>query len=428
MLFPGLLNETQYDRSLFIENGRKAGFFEWITSKGTNYTCYQEYINSLTPESIVDKKIEIIRVIIYAIQKPFTFLYFYWTILVFILHKFNFKKPIMRLILYHFVLRATGDLLDKLGGLYEYYFTNDYIKDGDVIVGVRCKYTDWHPFNWFLTREICSILWYVGEMVGDWYPLLRTRAVVRNSKSIWAVYVTCIIFNLTKVALIVLHLSRSPTEMFDKMGSYDYDAGLHFYNKYYIIQLIINYASFLYDITVYIVLKRSIFTKTHSKEGFFKKFKNLSEYRMLVSALVCSIFLPIISINIFMKFYYQKVYNYKSLNFDFEDTRRMVSSVQYYMIFIDQILLSRYKSGSSANSYNYNNSSSGYNRTYPSKLNHQLSTTNDTIGNDEMNTNDNYYYNNQDYANLNYQKVANIDMNSSNNNLSSRYYYNLMNN
>jgi len=105
MLFPGLLNETQYDRSLFIENGRKAGFFEWITSKGTNYTCYQEYINSLTPESIVDKKIEIIRVIIYAIQKPFTFLYFYWTILVFILHKFNFKKPIMRLILYHFVLR-----------------------------------------------------------------------------------------------------------------------------------------------------------------------------------------------------------------------------------------------------------------------------------------------------------------------------------
>jgi len=105
MLLSGLTNDTIYDRSLFIENGRKAGYFEWLNSKGTNYTCYQEYLKSLTPESIVDKKIEFTRVIIYTLQKPFTFMYFYWTMLVFVIHRFNFKKPIMRLILYHFILR-----------------------------------------------------------------------------------------------------------------------------------------------------------------------------------------------------------------------------------------------------------------------------------------------------------------------------------
>ena len=45
-------------------------------------------------------------------------------------------------------------------------------------------YFYWTLLVFILTRQICSILWYVGEITGDWYPLLRTSDVVKNSKSI----------------------------------------------------------------------------------------------------------------------------------------------------------------------------------------------------------------------------------------------------
>jgi len=93
------------DRGKFIENGADAGFFQWLSSKGTNYTCYEEFLKGRTEQQLMNDKISIVRTIIYTLQTPFTFTYFYWTMLVFILHKFNFKKPIMRLILYHYIFR-----------------------------------------------------------------------------------------------------------------------------------------------------------------------------------------------------------------------------------------------------------------------------------------------------------------------------------
>jgi len=93
------------DRNKFIENGADAGFFEWLGSKGTNYSCYEEYLKGRTEQQMINVDISNIRTIVYALQCPFTFKYFYWTLLVFILHKFNFKKPVMKLILCHYIFR-----------------------------------------------------------------------------------------------------------------------------------------------------------------------------------------------------------------------------------------------------------------------------------------------------------------------------------
>ena len=93
------------EHKYFIENGRKASYFDWITSKGTNYTCYLKYVNSLDEQAKINIKIDNIRTTIGAITCPIQFMFFYWTILLFILHKFNFKKPVMKIILLHFVLR-----------------------------------------------------------------------------------------------------------------------------------------------------------------------------------------------------------------------------------------------------------------------------------------------------------------------------------
>eukprot|EP00833_Pecoramyces_ruminatium_P000663 jgi/Orpsp1_1/1174695/evm.model.c7180000051016.1 len=359
-----LLQDKQY----FIENGAQASYFEWLRSKGTNFTCYEQYMDSLTEQDILNLKIEKIRIIIYALQRPITIMYFYWTMLVFIIHKFNFKKPIMRLILYHYVLRSAGNVLDKLGDLLKYYYTNENLYEGTVLLKSRCKTTEMHPLKWLLTRQICNVLWYVGEIIGDWYPLLRTHAIVKKNKAIWAVYITCGIFNLSKISLMILHLSYSAGSLYNKDGAYDNIKSSKFYEKYYNIQLAIIYTSFFYDVAVYIVLKRCIFHKEQYNQGFLKKFKNLSEYRMLVSALVSAIFLPIISFTILAKYYYQKEKNFYALDFSFEETRMMVTNVQYYMIFIDQILLVCFKEESSKNSKsngsNLNSNSNSHSNTY----------------------------------------------------------------
>eukprot|EP00833_Pecoramyces_ruminatium_P009126 jgi/Orpsp1_1/1183158/evm.model.c7180000084137.1 len=99
------LYESASERRYFIEPGEDAGIIRWALSKGTNFDCYVKYMDGFNSDklNIVNAKIEIARQIIYAFIKPIQSQFFYWTLLLLIIHKFNFKKPIMRLILYHYV-------------------------------------------------------------------------------------------------------------------------------------------------------------------------------------------------------------------------------------------------------------------------------------------------------------------------------------
>eukprot|EP00833_Pecoramyces_ruminatium_P002646 jgi/Orpsp1_1/1176678/evm.model.c7180000058574.1 len=330
----------QSEKQYFIETNRgQASYFQWLSSKGTNFTCYLNYMNSLGNEDFLNNKIDIVRNVIYALHSPIKFLFFYWTVLILILHKFNFKKPVVKIVLGHFLIRSTGDVLDKFGQLLSMYYINSAVTD-EYGTSYTCSVSgNMHPLRWFITRQLGTVFWYVGEIIGDWYPLLRTKAVIRDKKSLYFVYFSCGIFNLSKIALIILHWSLSPTQLYDENGVYELERVNIFYFRYWIIQLIIIYASVFYDFSVYFVLKKNIFNESHSNFGFIKKFKSISEYRIFISSIVSIIFLPIVSITIILKYYYYFKYNYTNLNFSFDEIRQSIANVQYYMIFIDQILL-----------------------------------------------------------------------------------------
>ncbi|KAL6628331.1 hypothetical protein U3516DRAFT_809296 [Neocallimastix sp. 'constans'] len=413
------------DRNKFIENGADAGFFEWLGSKGTNYSCYEEYLKGRTEQQMINVDISNIRTIVYALQCPFTFKYFYWTLLVFILHKFNFKKPVMKLILCHYIFRTLGDICNQLGGLYNNYYSTQIHYPKGLPPTYECKNNAMHPFKWFISRQVSTVLWYVGEIFGDWYPLLRTKAVVKNNKLIWFVYGTCGIFNFSKILLIILHVLHSPTKLYNDRGAYDDDNSTHFYSLYYINQFSIIIASVIYDISVYFVLKRTIFKNNKFELGFLKKFKNLSEYRILISSLFSIIFLPIISVVIIIKYYVLNDDNYRALDFNFETTRIMITGVQYYMIFIDQILLICYKdqssyinSNSSSNILNYSNGI--LNKSQEIKCQSSIESS-DTL---KYNDYHNYYSNPNNNIFLN-SKINNI--NNENGNINSSYYYEMLN-
>ncbi|KAG4105878.1 hypothetical protein H8356DRAFT_977420 [Neocallimastix lanati (nom. inval.)] len=392
-------------RKYFIEDPTKASYFELLMSKGTNFTCYIEYLNSLSDEQKINNKITTIRTIIYALHRPIQFVFFYWTVLLIILHKFNFKKPIMKIVLWHFILRSSGNVVDKFGDLMSKYYANTVASDNDGIITYKCRYdastSEMHPLKWVLTRQFGTILWYVGEIFADWYPLLRTRAVARNKQSIWYVYFTCGLFNFSKISLIIYHFMLNPKDLYNEHGVYRGKKVNDFYFTYWIIQLSIIYTSVIYDFSVYYALKRTVFQKTNYAIGFIKNFKTISEYRILISAGISVIFLPIVSLSIIMKYYYHYQYHYDNLDFSFEEIRKSIANVPHYMIFIDQILLlfTRHETSSIVSKSD----------TYSSKPIHNLS------NNQSININNSLFNSKYQYKKLN--NNASSIMNGSNNSL-----------
>jgi len=250
----------------------------------------------------------------------------------------------MKIILAHYVLRAIGDILDQLSGLMTHYFALD--KDGACI---NVQSAEHHPLRWLLTRQIGLIFWYFGEICGDWYPLLRTRAVARDQKSMIWVYISCGLFNLSKIALIIIQFVGLPfTSLYNvQTGMYNEAKKNTFYNYYWGAIAVIIICSLLYDITVFIVLKKQIFSRTKNDFGFLKKFRTISEYRIIVSVIICVLLLPIVLVTIGIKYYFYIKKDMKELNFSFEDIRLLIVNVQYFMIFIDQIMLFRSRDDSS---------------------------------------------------------------------------------
>ena len=156
------------------------------------------------------------------------------------------------------------------------------------------------------------------------------------------------------MALIVYHFTLKPTELYNEEGVYNSKRVNDFYFIYWIIQLVIIYTSLIYDFTVFFVLRRKLKDMVHNEFGFLKKFRSISEFRILLSVIVSLVFLPIVSVTFFFMFYYHnKKGGYENLDLSFEEIRKLIANVQYYMIFIDQILLLRSNSGSSSNEGTY---------------------------------------------------------------------------
>ncbi|OUM65760.1 hypothetical protein PIROE2DRAFT_59806 [Piromyces sp. E2] len=341
-----------YDRSQFIENGTHASNWQWIRSKGTSYQCYLDYLNTVKGEE--EQIGETVN-----------------------------SKPVMKIILIHFILRVTGNIVDKLGELFSLYFSVSYGDNGEMKCVNAVTSPERHPLRWVLTRQLGSILWYIGEIVADWYPLLRTRAVVKDKKMIRWVYISCGIFNISKVILIGIHLKVTPSQLYNDRGEYDKNRMDMFYFVYWVVQLSIIYTSAIYDLSVYLVLKKCVFAKIRTEFGFIRKFRTISEYRILLSAVISALFLPVVSVAIIIKFYYYIKLKYHNLDFSFDEVRKIIANVQYYMIFIDQILLIQSRQESSLETSNSNNSyKPSFNKSSSNKSSHfQYTNLNNSSGN-----------------------------------------------
>ncbi|OUM56124.1 hypothetical protein PIROE2DRAFT_19416 [Piromyces sp. E2] len=312
------LAQKNYDyimgqRKYFIEpqDYSNAGFFDWLLSKGTNFTCFVTSFNETTIDPLYNVKsnIDYARTILYALLKPIQSQFFYWTI-------------------------TMGDIVEKLGELlgdYYRYENNECVS--------KLSFTEQHPLKWFLTRQINSFFWHAGEIIGDWYPVLRTKAVAKEGDLMKYVYISCIVYNITKFSVPISQLFVSPSKLYLNDGRYNADFVNEYYNYYWFIQALVIVTSLIYDGVVYVVLKKELFNKVTTEYGFIKKFRLISEYRICVSLVIGLIGLPIALLSSIAKIVTFHDLQLRAINFSIEDFRIVVINVQYMIIFIDQILL-----------------------------------------------------------------------------------------
>jgi len=221
-----------------------------------------------------------------------------------------------------------------------HYYTNIEIKEGNTVIGYDCNnevsLIEMYPLRWLITKQLVTLFWSIGEIIADWYPLVRTKEIVGSDKSLWFIYTTCILYNLSKISLIFHLFTVNSKDFYNDQGVFQMSK-LKYYNiRCWIIHLIILYTCVIYNISVFLVLKKRL--KIMNKMGSLNKFLSISEYRICFFLLVCIIFLPIISITIILKLYYS-IKSDRSVDFTFENIRTLIVDAQYYMMFIDQILL-----------------------------------------------------------------------------------------
>ncbi|OUM58456.1 hypothetical protein PIROE2DRAFT_16245 [Piromyces sp. E2] len=258
----------------------------------------------------------------------------------------------------HWVLRSCGDTI--------FYFIplREYIPD---------HYWPYSTEIWYKSAALGNVFWLTGEIIADWYPLLRTKAVTNNNRrKIKYVYVTCILYNIIKIINIYCYFIDYPINLSirDKNGKVVTDYAM-FKIRWWIIVFIMNIISCFYDISVILSLRKCIFNKLKksndkNENTFISKFKQISEFRIICSMIASIIFLPIILLFvIYLLHTLKKVKNEPNIPSDetIDYLRRVVLNVNYNLMYIDQILLKCYVERSnskipnnSINAYNYDTS------------------------------------------------------------------------
>ncbi|OUM70537.1 hypothetical protein PIROE2DRAFT_1422 [Piromyces sp. E2] len=252
------------------------------------------------------------------IKSPF----FLWVVLILLMNRKNWKRPIMLLLIVHWLFRSTGDMLNK---------------SMDISPGFT-------PKNMYVGAAIANVFWCVGEIIGDWYPLLRTKAIVNNKNKVRVVFVTCGIYNFTKIVEIAFYFIEVPLLLYSK----DPNVYTEYNLRWWTVVAAIQTASFMYDLSVILCLKHNLFNqlkyyKSSVKNTFVERFKRISEFRILLSMSVTLMFLPLILVFIF--FIFRSIKNNDSTPLatdNIELMRRAIIDINFNLIYIDQILLRCY--------------------------------------------------------------------------------------
>ncbi|ORX47648.1 hypothetical protein BCR36DRAFT_584748 [Piromyces finnis] len=263
------------------------------------------------------------------IESPF----FLWVLLVLLMNGKNWKRPVMLVLIIHWVLRSIGDAITKV-------LEVETIQDFTVKLHYGIGYA--------------TIFWMLGEMVGDWYPYIRTRALLNEKKNLRLVLVICIGFNIVKLYSIYNYFYEEKLEK-----DYTVPSITQYSLRWWYIVMAIQVFCFSYDLSVILCLKKNLFQRLHDstfgKGSFVDRFIKISEYRIVVSMIATVLYFPVLlAYIVFLINFTKKGTQIEDANMD--KIRQSVLNINYTLMYIDQILLKSYANRAKNNNYDITSS------------------------------------------------------------------------
>ncbi|KAG4102032.1 hypothetical protein H8356DRAFT_1653286 [Neocallimastix lanati (nom. inval.)] len=318
---------------------------------------------------------------------------FPWVIVIIALNSQNLKKPIILTLIAHFIIRYAGD----------FFYQLQYVLPTD-----KVKYS-WPSSMtvWYVGYGVSNIVYSLGEIIGDWYPLLRTKAVTNNNNKVKIVYITCIIYNLSKVLGMFCYFYDIDLEWADKEKMIPNNKTVEFKIRWWSVIALMQLTSCIYDISVIYALKTCLFNrlkefKNSGRHNFLEKFQRISEFRIVLSMAASAVFLPFVFFFLYINVNKCKkdVCDY-TIDFSLESLRRVVICLNYNFMFIDQILIRRYAERSNERLKTMSTTSKSYvkSKTNNDSYNHEYKSLN--------------YYSDNDYSKYNNSMTMNSTMNTS---------------
>jgi len=174
---------------------------------------------------------------------------FPWLLLVLILNRNHWKRPVMLILILYWFLQCTGDHFQNY---LDFADIDHYMKQN-----LEWPYTKYY---WYVINCIAFVFWGSGEIIADWYPLLRTEAIVNDKKKLRPIYITCILFNISKLSQIIINFVYTPSTFIleDKKGNPEL---LRYKYTWWLLVVIVQVISLIYDIFVFIYGLWTIFGK-----------------------------------------------------------------------------------------------------------------------------------------------------------------------
>ncbi|ORX77888.1 hypothetical protein BCR32DRAFT_270378 [Anaeromyces robustus] len=287
--------------------------------------------------------------------------FFPWVCFILLLNRKNWKKPIVLILIFHWFFRATGDVLRAVSELFykpETVPLNNFIimEGSDDLTNIQWPYTN---ERWMVGNAIAHVFWFTGEIIGDWYLYIRTKAATTNRLKNRIVLGFCLAFNLSKLFAMYTYFAYYPFDLnMIKDGKY-FNGLLNFNILWWSTVVGYHLIGFGYDFTVIYALRTELFDKlkeykTFKKNSFVDKFKQISELRIFTTMIATLLFLPIIVPIIIIYIKETKNKHVDGVCKDPDPLRQVPLSLCYNLIYIDQILLRNYINGPH-NNRNYKN-------------------------------------------------------------------------
>ncbi|OUM60686.1 hypothetical protein PIROE2DRAFT_13505 [Piromyces sp. E2] len=194
--------------------------------------------------------------------------YFPWVCLILLLNYKNWKRTVILILVAHWFLRSTGDLLRNTMDLRPIY---------------NNMYWPYSQKNWYISNAVAHIFWLLGEIIGDWYPLIRTKAVTQNKKKLKFVYITCIFHNMVKVFGMYTYFMNYPIDLRQLDENRKMVRGIAKYAiAWWSTVAIMQVTSLLYDLSVIFALKTCLFNKINEYKIYVASDSGIEQLRQVV--------------------------------------------------------------------------------------------------------------------------------------------------